>query len=126
RGDERVQGQIVLRAQGLVGAMEDACHSEGVEEEEKWGDIGACRHQPENRKVLTPALHRRHRPCRRLLKMPSAKGSRKAGDILATVCVCVSIAKIGEKDAIWGDWRERALGGMGRFWGERVAERETT
>jgi len=69
--------------------MEDACHSEGVEEEEKWGDIGACRHQPENRKVLTLALHRRHRPCRRLLKMPSAKGSRKDWRYFSDVCVCV-------------------------------------
>ncbi|MFA0766838.1 MAG: hypothetical protein OXFUSZZB_000166 [Candidatus Fervidibacter sp.] len=35
RRDGGVQGQIVLGAQGLVGAMEDACHPEGVEKEEE-------------------------------------------------------------------------------------------
>ena len=43
RGDGRVQGQIVLGAQGLVGAMEDACHPEGME---KWyGGKKALRRQ---------------------------------------------------------------------------------
>ena len=38
-----IQGQIVLGAQGLVGAMEDACHPEGMEKEEEKRNIDARR-----------------------------------------------------------------------------------
>jgi len=37
-----------LGAQGLVGAMEDACHPEGMEKEEEKRNIDARRHQPDN------------------------------------------------------------------------------